>query len=185
MNKPKVILHIECLEPEAREKAKTMVKKFAEMPREEVRKVFPKVMLMNPYDEKLYYVLFSLFGDYDKGLEKIALYFGVDTPFITKAKEALADRLFTENLRQELAKSEQAALSAKAEYERVLESNGVEDTQSARKNLGTIEARLNVYDEKARTIEGEILVARDKVNEARNIIAEVEHFIYRSDYSQS
>lgn len=146
------ILHVDCIAEGAHRRAEAIRNNLAGMPKEEIRRIIPQVILLNPYRPELYSKLFSIFGDTDGGLRSIAEYFGLDTSVFSEAKEELADRIFSESIKQQLGKDEQAALNAKAQYELALRSNGAEDTQSARKNLREIENALNDFDLKARTI---------------------------------
>lgn len=160
-------IDINCLAPGAKDKARAIVNNFDKMSKEEVLAILPQVFLLNPYDERLYKKLYSLFGDKDGGIEKAANYFDVDTSFIAKEKEALAERLFAD-VKGELGKSEQSALEAKKKFELAIASNNVNDTESARKNLKTIESRLQDYDVKARTVEGEVFSSRQDTHQSPN-----------------
>ena len=177
-------MRVECLEPGADKQAAAIVNNFAGMSKDEIRRMLPRVMLMNPYDENLYRELFSIFGDSDGGLQKAARYFGEDTSFITEEKEALAGKIF-EDIRQELGQSEQSALNAKRKYELALKSHGVGDTLSAQKNLKVIEGVLSDYDTKARTVDGKIFRTRDEADEARRSGEEFERSIKACDYKSS
>ncbi|MBR4196950.1 MAG: hypothetical protein IKQ95_09595 [Synergistaceae bacterium] len=146
------ILHVDCIAEGSHRRADAIRNNLAGMPKEEIRRIITQVILVDPYKPELYSKLFSIFGDTDGGLRSIAEYFGLDTSVFSEAKEELADRIFSESIKQQLGKDEQAALNAKAQYELALRSNGAEDTQSARKNLREIEDALNDFDLKARTI---------------------------------
>ncbi|MBQ2617405.1 MAG: hypothetical protein IJF90_11170 [Synergistaceae bacterium] len=177
-------MNVLCLTSGAEKKAEATVNNFARMPKKDVLAVLPQTMLLNPYNEELYKSLFSIFGDSDGGLQKAARYFGVDTSFITEGKEALADKIFAD-IKHELGKSEQAALSAKAEYEIALEANGVGDTLSAQNNLKAIEATLRDYDVKARTFDGETFRSRAEADEARKSVEDFERSIKACEYEKS
>ena len=46
-------MRVECLEPGADKQAAAIVNNFAGMSKDEIRRMLPRVMLMNPYDENL------------------------------------------------------------------------------------------------------------------------------------
>ena len=177
-------MYVECLASGVAKKAEAIRNNFAKMPREEVLAVLPQVFLLDPYSEDLYKKLFSLFGDKDGGLQKAAEYFGIDTSFIAKEKDALAERIFAD-VKNELGKSEQAALDAKKKFELALKSNAVDDTESARKNLKAIENKLRDYDVEARTVEGEIFPSRPEADNVRKSIDEFERSFDESLYKKS
>ena len=143
--------HVECLEYKADKKAEAMRNNFLKMPKEEVRNIFPQFLLRTPYDVELYKILFSIFGDQDGGLEKIAKYFGVEVPFIKESKDALAEKLFAE-IGDGFKKTEQAALEAKEKFSLALKSNGLTENQSAKKLLAEIDSVINGFDAKTRTV---------------------------------
>lgn len=177
-------MNVECLTSGAEKKAEATVNNFARMPKAEVLKIFPQILLLNPYSEELYKRLFSIFGDPGGGLQKTARYFGVDTSFITEGKEALADTIFAD-IKHELGQSEQAALDAKAKYELALSSNGIGDTLSAQNNLKAIEATLRDYDVKARTFDGETFRSRAEAEEARRSVEDFERSVKACEYEKS
>lgn len=177
-------MRVECLEPGAGDKAAAIVNNFSGMSKNEIRNMIPRVMLMNPYNENLYRELFSIFGDADGGLQKVARYFGADVSFITEEKEALAGKIF-EGIKEQLGMTEQAALSAKRDYESALELHGLGDTLSAQENLKVIEGALRDYDTKARTVDGKIFRTRDEADEAIKSEEEFKRAVEACDYKSS
>ena len=181
-------MYVEYLASGAKKQAEATVNNFAKMPKEEVRKIFPQILLLNPYSEELYKSLFSIFGDADGGLQRTAKYFGVDTSFVAKGKEALADKIFAD-VKQELGQSEQAALNAKTKYELALQSQGVGDTRSAQKHLEAIEDKLRDFDIKARTAKSRvkeiIFDTREEAEKAREEISKIDSILDGLDYEHS
>ena len=67
--------------------ASRIVNNFPQMPKDVVMSEFPKVLLMNPYEDKIYLTMLDLFGDRDGGLERVAKYFGVSCVSVAKKKQ--------------------------------------------------------------------------------------------------
>ena len=177
-------MNVSCLTSGAEKKAEATVNNFARMPKKDVLAVLPQTLLLNPYNEELYKSLFSIFGDSDGGLQRTARYFGVDTSFIAEGKEALAGKIF-EGIKQQLGMSEQAALSAKRDYESALKSHGIGDTLSAQEGLKAIDSVLSDYDTKARTVDGKTFRSRAEADEARKSVEDFERSIKACDYKSS
>lgn len=145
--------------------ASRIVNNFPQMPKDVVMSEFPKVLLMNPYEDKIYLTMLDLFGDRDGGLERVAKYFGVSCVSVAKKKQVQA---LYKNLQPQFEVSEEKARSAKKIFVSQCSDNGW--TGVNQEFLHEIDKAIDQYSLKARTVEDYIFPTREEANLARKEI---------------
>jgi hypothetical protein len=154
--------------------ADTLFKNIGRMKQEDIMENLVKILSLDPYKRGAYEYCIEAYGDKQNEVQKMANFFNVDV-------ERFKNNLLAKRYSKLDLSNEESALIAKATLQNDISQYGMKTCDIMKE----IDKKLELFDQQARTVDGEIFATREEASIASTELQKIKTLMKDNDLSSA